>query len=59
VIARTLHQQGIEPSVFVIGPIAAIRGEARTNLEILGQLGITVVEIDDGHAWELHDDRND
>jgi NAD(P)H-hydrate epimerase len=31
-----------------------VRGDARTNLEVLGHLGITVVEIADGQAWELH-----
>ena len=54
VVARTLHQRGIEASVFVVGSIAEIRGEARTNLEILGRLGLPVVEIDDEQAWELH-----
>ena len=54
VIARTLLQRGIEVSVFVLGAVAEIRGDARTNLEILGRLGLTVVEIVDGQAWELH-----
>ena len=31
-----------------------MRGDARTNLEILGRLGVTVVEIADSQAWELH-----
>src|SRR5919201_922584 len=43
VIARTLIQRGIEVSVFVIGRVADVRGDARTNLEILGRLGVTVV----------------
>jgi NAD(P)H-hydrate epimerase len=54
VIARTLIQRGIEVSVFVIGRVADVRGDARTNLEILGRLGVTVVEIADSQAWELH-----
>ncbi|HXE81391.1 MAG TPA: NAD(P)H-hydrate dehydratase [Vicinamibacterales bacterium] len=54
VVARTLHQRGIETSVFVIGSIADIRGEARVNLEILGRIGLSVVEIGDEQAWELH-----
>jgi len=41
-------------SVFLIGRVADVRGDARTNLEILGRLGVTVVEIADGQAWELH-----
>ena len=31
-----------------------MRGDARINLEILGRLGLTVVEIADSQAWELH-----
>src|SRR3954453_12272926 len=54
VVARTLLQRGIEVSVFVLGAVADIRADARTNLEILGQLGLSVVEIVDGQTWELH-----
>jgi ADP-dependent NAD(P)H-hydrate dehydratase / NAD(P)H-hydrate epimerase len=54
VIARTLLQRGIDASVFLIGSVADVRGDARTNLEILGRLGLTVVEIADSQAWELH-----
>src|SRR5829696_9782625 len=54
VVARTLVQRGIDVSVFVLGVVAEVRGDARTNLEILGRLGVTVVEIADGQAWELH-----
>ena len=34
--------------------MADVRGDARTNLEILGRLGVTVVEVSDSQAWELH-----
>jgi NAD(P)H-hydrate epimerase len=54
VVARTLLQRGIDTSVFVIGTVAEIRGDARTNLDILGRLGVTVVEINDEQTWELH-----
>ena len=54
VVARTLLQRGIETSVFVIGTVADIRGDARANLDILGRLGLTVVEIADEQTWELH-----
>src|SRR5918995_2927857 len=47
VVARTLHQRGIDVSVFVVGQVADIKGDARTNLEILGRLGVAVVEIAD------------
>jgi ADP-dependent NAD(P)H-hydrate dehydratase / NAD(P)H-hydrate epimerase len=54
VVARTLLHRGIDVSVFVLGVVAEIRGDARINLEILGRLGLTVVEIADGQTWELH-----
>jgi NAD(P)H-hydrate epimerase len=54
VVARTLVQRGGDVSVFLLGRVAEVRGDARINLEILGRLGITVVEIADSQAWELH-----
>jgi NAD(P)H-hydrate epimerase len=54
VVARTLVQRGVDVSVFLIGRVTDVRGDARTNLEILGRLGLTVVEIADSQAWELH-----
>src|SRR5499427_328181 len=54
VVARTLLQRGVDVSVFLIGQVADVRGDARVNLDILGRLGVTVVEIADGQAWELH-----
>ncbi len=54
VVARTLAQRGVEVSVFLLGRVSDVRGDARTNLEILGRLGLTVVEVADSQAWELH-----
>jgi hydroxyethylthiazole kinase-like uncharacterized protein yjeF len=54
VVARTLMQRGIDASVFVIGSLTDVRGDAKTNLDILGRLGITVVEINEEQSWELH-----
>ncbi len=54
VVARTLIQRSIDAAVFVIGSVADVRGDARTNLDILGRLGVTVVEIGDEQTWELH-----
>ena len=54
VVARTLIQRGIDSAVFVIGVVADVRGDARTNLDILGRVGVTVVEISDEQSWELH-----
>jgi len=54
VVARTLVQRGIEASVFLLGQVADVRGDARANLEVLGRIGLTVVEIADAQEWELH-----
>src|SRR4029079_3866854 len=54
VAARTLSQRRIEATVFLLGSVSDVRGDARTNLEILGRGGVTVVEITDRREWELH-----
>lgn len=54
VIARTLVQRGIDTIVFLLGSVADVRGDARTNLEILGRIGLTVVEVTNAQEWELH-----
>src|SRR6266850_3387194 len=47
VVARTLVQRGVDVAVFLIGRVSEVRGDARLNLDILGRLGLTVVEIAD------------
>jgi ADP-dependent NAD(P)H-hydrate dehydratase / NAD(P)H-hydrate epimerase len=54
VVARTLAQRGIEAIVFLLGSVAEVKGDARTNLEVLGRIGLTVVEIPNAQEWELH-----
>jgi NAD(P)H-hydrate epimerase len=54
VVARVLWQAGIDVQVYVIGAAAGIRGDARLNLDILGRLGIDVVEVLTSQDWELH-----
>jgi NAD(P)H-hydrate epimerase len=54
VVARTLAQRGIEAVVYLLGSVSDVRGDARTNLEILGRVGVTVVEISTAQEWELH-----
>ena len=54
VVARTLVQRGVETSVFLLGGVTDVRGDARTNLEVLGRIGLTVVEITNAQEWELH-----
>jgi hydroxyethylthiazole kinase-like uncharacterized protein yjeF len=54
VVARTLLQRGVDTAVFLLGSVAEVRGDARTNLEVLGRIGVTVIEIADAQEWELH-----
>ena len=54
VVARTLMQRGVDAAVFLLGSVAEVRGDARTNLEVLGRIGLTVVEITNAQEWELH-----
>lgn len=54
VVARTLIQRGIETSVFLLGSVSEVQGDARTNIEVLGRIGLTVVEITSAQEWELH-----
>ena len=53
VIARTLRQQGVDVGVFLLGRIADVKGDARTNLDVLERLGSSVIEVPDGQAWQL------
>src|ERR671911_3050085 len=41
VVARTLVQRGVEAMVFLLGSVADVQGDARTNLEVLGRIGLT------------------
>jgi len=54
VVARTLKQRGAEVTVLLMGRNADVKGDARVNLDILGRLGVTVVEVVDSRAWEQH-----
>ena len=54
VVARTLVQRGVDTSVFLIGSVSDVQGDARTNIEVLGRIGLTVVEITSAQEWELH-----
>src|SRR5688572_10240493 len=54
VVARTLLQRGIEAVVFLLGSVAEVQGDARTNLEVLGHIGLTIVQITTAQEWELH-----
>jgi ADP-dependent NAD(P)H-hydrate dehydratase / NAD(P)H-hydrate epimerase len=54
VVARTLIERAQDVGVFLVGTVQEVQGDARSNLEILGRLGVSVVEIADEQSWELH-----
>jgi ADP-dependent NAD(P)H-hydrate dehydratase / NAD(P)H-hydrate epimerase len=54
VVARTLVQREVAVAVFLLGQVAEVRGDARLNLEMLGRLGVSVVEVGNEQDWELH-----
>jgi ADP-dependent NAD(P)H-hydrate dehydratase / NAD(P)H-hydrate epimerase len=54
VVARTLLQRGVDVGVFLLGNVSEVSGDARINLEILGRIGLAVVEITTAQEWELH-----
>jgi hydroxyethylthiazole kinase-like uncharacterized protein yjeF len=54
VVARALLDRVLDVGVFLIGHVQDVQGDARANLEILGRLGVSVVEVGDEQAWELH-----
>jgi ADP-dependent NAD(P)H-hydrate dehydratase / NAD(P)H-hydrate epimerase len=54
VVARTLIQRGVDVGVFLLGSVAEVTGDARINLEVLGRIGLTIVEITSAQEWELH-----
>lgn len=54
VVARTLLDRVLEVGVFLVGRVQDVSGDARANLEILGRLGVSVVEVADEQSWELH-----
>ena len=54
VVARTLAQRGVEAMVFLLGSVAEVQNDARINLEVLGRIGMTVIEITNAQEWELH-----
>ena len=54
VVARTLQQRGIDVGGVPRRRAADVRGDARVNLDIIGRLGVPIVEVADAQAWELH-----
>ena len=54
VVARLLRGRGLDPTVFLLAAPDAVRGDARTNLDILGRIGARVFAAPDSAAWARH-----
>jgi len=54
VAARALHQNGHRVSLYLIGTVTTVTGDARLNLDILGRLQVPVFEVATAGDWELH-----
>lgn len=57
VVARVLAERGYSVATYLAAATADVRGDARTNLDILTRLDMAVIEVPDDDAWEaqLHD----
>lgn len=54
VMARYLFQKGIAVTVFLLSDKKAVRGDAEANLNLLGPLGVPLVELRDQNAFDAH-----
>ncbi|MCX8161114.1 MAG: NAD(P)H-hydrate dehydratase [Candidatus Saccharicenans sp.] len=52
VVARHLHNQGVDCPVLLIGRRSEVRGDAALNLEIALKIGVKVIEVGDQAAWK-------
>ncbi|MCR4396390.1 MAG: NAD(P)H-hydrate dehydratase [Candidatus Saccharicenans sp.] len=52
VVARHLHNQGVDCPVLLIGSLDEVRGDAALNLKIALKTGVRVIEIRDETAWK-------
>ncbi len=52
VMARYLHQQGLPVTVFLLAQRDLIQGDAAANLKLLDSMGVPVVVMADGAAFE-------
>jgi NAD(P)H-hydrate epimerase len=51
VVARQLLNKGVAPLVFLCGDAAEVRGDARTNLDILQAIGAAPAEVRSRASW--------
>lgn len=54
VVARHLHNQGVDVRVLLFGEANELDGAPATNLRIVRALGLDLLEIPDTDAWERH-----
>ncbi len=52
VIARHLHNAGAEVTVILLGNIKEVKGDARTNLDIILNMGLPVEEVNTEDEWD-------
>lgn len=52
VMARYLHQKGLNVKVFLLSDPERVAGDARINLDLLAPLGIEVIALPDQEAFE-------
>ena len=58
VIARHLHILGVTPTVFLVTPRDAIKGDAAANLRMVEALPIPVMAIDSPERWRAESSEN-
>ncbi len=54
VVARALHQRGIDVRVCLTAAAEDVRGDAQVNLAIVGRLGVPIVQVTTKQEWERH-----
>jgi NAD(P)H-hydrate epimerase len=52
VVARILCGLGVHVSIWLLGPLSEVRGDARGNLDALTKLGQRITEVTDRETWE-------
>lgn len=52
VVARHLHNQGVDCQVLLVGSQAEVKGDAALNLQIASRIGVPIIEIRDEAGWK-------
>ncbi|MGB9893040.1 MAG: NAD(P)H-hydrate dehydratase [Candidatus Saccharicenans sp.] len=52
VVARHLHNQGVDCPVLLIASMTEVRGDAALNLQIARNIGVKIIEIKDKASWD-------